>query len=85
MIVSYVNKIREELPLDRIDQKADAIFDIFAAHQRDLFDFEIEMPQNPAPFSQPHLLINCKHGRGRNLGIQGYIKSRLSRVVSPKV
>lgn len=50
MIVSYVNEIREELPLDRIDQKADAIFDIFAAHQRDFFDFEIEMPQNPAPF-----------------------------------
>lgn len=50
MIVSYVNEIREELPLDRIDQKADVIFDIFAAHQRDFFDFEIEMPQNPAPF-----------------------------------
>lgn len=33
VIVPYVNEIREELPLDRINQKAIAIFDIFAAHR----------------------------------------------------
>lgn len=33
----YVNEIREELPLDRINQKAVAIFDIFAAHRTDFF------------------------------------------------
>ena len=31
----YVNEVREELPLDRINQKAIAIFDIFAAHRID--------------------------------------------------
>lgn len=33
VIVPYVDEIREELPLDRINQKAIAIFDMFAAHR----------------------------------------------------
>ena len=35
VILLYVNEVREELPLDRINQKAIAIFDIFAAHRID--------------------------------------------------
>ena len=35
VILPYVNEVREELPLDRINQKAIAIFDIFAAHRTD--------------------------------------------------
>ena len=34
VILLHVNEVREELPLDRINQKAIAIFDI-AAHQTD--------------------------------------------------
>lgn len=32
IIVSYVNEISENFPLDRINQKAIAIFEVFAVH-----------------------------------------------------
>ena len=35
VILPYVNEVREELPFDRINPKAIAIFDIFAAHRTD--------------------------------------------------
>ena len=35
LILPYVNEVREEPPLDRINQKANAIIDIFAANRTD--------------------------------------------------
>lgn len=51
---------------------------------KQIFLFQNWNAATSSPFlSQLHLLINCKHGRGRNLGIQRNVKSRLSRVVPP--
>lgn len=37
IIVSYVNEISENFPLDRINQKAIAIFEVFAVHIAESF------------------------------------------------
>lgn len=71
--------------LDRINQKASLY--LISLPPIAIFDCEIEMSQHPAPFSPAACLISCNHGRCRNLGIhvQGNVKSRIQRVVLPKL
>lgn len=79
-----MNEIREELSLDRINQKVVAIFDIFAVHPTDVLFLNWNVTKSSPFLSQSYLLINCKLGCGRNLRIQGNVKRRFSRVVPPK-
>lgn len=50
VIVTYVNEIREELPLYRISLKDIAIFDASAGHRRFCLNCKNKKPQIPAPF-----------------------------------
>lgn len=54
MSLSYENEIQDNLPLDRIIQKAITIFDIFAAHRNDYLPEKLSQK-----LSQPHVPINC--------------------------
>ena len=70
VILLYVNEVREELPLDRINPKAIAIFDIFAAHRTDsllekLKSHDIQPLFVPAAYTdklQPlDVAVNCDY------------------------